>query len=210
MQDASGQKVIDYLDLQSDHIILDACAAPGSKTTHILECYPIIKKLISVDSSQSRLAKINENIKRLQLNSQNVKLMVVDILSIQQEFSENVFDRILLDAPCSAIGVIRRHPDIKILRKKTDIKNLSEQQLIMLKTIWPLLKPNGKLIYTTCSILPNENEQVIQLFLAAQPNAKIIPINNNWGINLQYGQQVLTGDHNRDGFFYSILQKSCG
>lgn len=207
VQDASGQKVVEYLDLKSDQIVLDACAAPGSKTTHILETCPDIKKLIAIDICKSRLDRITENIKRLQLPQKNTKLIAADICEKTTWWTGELFDRILLDAPCSASGVIRRHPDIKILRKKTDIKNLTEKQLSLLETLWPTLKPEGKLIYTTCSIFPDENENIIKQFLSTHLDAKIIPIPNNWGMNLPFGQQVLTGDLNRDGFYYVIIEK---
>ena len=207
VQDASGQKVMEYLDLQSDHVVLDACAAPGSKTTHILENYPDIKQLISVDISQSRLEKIKDNIKRLRLNNKNIELLAGDLENINDEFEPNTFDRILLDAPCSATGVIRRHPDIKILRKKTDIPVLATQQLKMLNTVWPLLKNGGKLLYTTCSILPDENSDVIKLFLENNPDATELSLDTSWAKQCEHGQQVITGDQGRDGFYYAVIQK---
>lgn len=205
VQDASGQKVVEYLDIHANERILDACAAPGGKTTHILENHPDIKNCVAIDIHPDRIKKITENIKRLGLPEKKVKLIVEDVCNINAWWDGEPFDRILIDAPCSATGVIRRHPDIKILRKKTDIKNLAEHQLKILNSLWPLLAKSGKLIYTTCSILRDENEQVINLFLASNPDAKIIPINNTWGVNLKHGQQVLTGDHNRDGFYYAVL-----
>lgn len=210
VQDASGQKVIEYLDLHDSHSVLDACAAPGSKTTHILEKYPKIKKLISIDISESRLQKIKENIKRLQLNTSNHKLITADIEKIDKEFPMETFDRILLDAPCSATGVIRRHPDIKLLRKKTDIPILAKQQLKMLNTLWPLLKKGGKLLYTTCSILSEENSDVIKLFLSLHADASALPLDTSWGKACEYGQQVITGDRGRDGFYYALIEKMDG
>jgi len=207
VQDASGQKVVEYLDLKSDHIVLDACAAPGSKTTHILETCCDIKKLVAVDIYKSRLEKIVDNIKRLQLPSKNTTLIAADVCDIDEWWDEELFDRILVDAPCSAAGVIRRHPDIKILRKKADIKQLAQQQLSMLESLWPLLQTSGKLIYTTCSIFPDENERVVEVFLTLHNDAKIVPINTDWGVNLTHGQQVLTGDKNRDGFYYVIIER---
>jgi 16S rRNA (cytosine967-C5)-methyltransferase len=207
VQDAAGQKVLEYLDLNDAHIVLDACAAPGSKTTHLLEKHPAIKKLISVDISESRLQKIKENTTRLQLNTKNHKLITADIEKIDNEFPNETFDRILLDAPCSATGVIRRHPDIKLLRKKTDISVLAAQQLKMLHTLWPLLKKRGKLLYTTCSILPDENSDVIKSFLSQQKDAHALPLDSAWGKPCEQGQQVITGDQGRDGFYYALLEK---
>ncbi|PIZ05032.1 MAG: 16S rRNA (cytosine(967)-C(5))-methyltransferase RsmB [Gammaproteobacteria bacterium CG_4_10_14_0_8_um_filter_38_16] len=197
VQDASGQKVVAYLDLQPDQTILDACAAPGSKTTHILETCPDIKKLISVDISKSRLQKIADNVARLQLKKQPLKLMVADVCEIHNTFANETFDRILLDAPCSATGVIRRHPDIKLLRKKTDLVNLIHTQINMLTVLWPLLKKGGKLIYTTCSIFPDENNGVIQKFISQHPDS-----------TLMFSEQNITGDQNRDGFYYAVLSKN--
>ncbi|MCX7120357.1 MAG: 16S rRNA (cytosine(967)-C(5))-methyltransferase RsmB [Gammaproteobacteria bacterium] len=207
VQDASGQKVVAYCDIHPEHHVLDACAAPGSKTTHILETCPSVKKLIALDLHKKRLSKVAENIKRLQLPTENVQLIAANACDVNDWWDGELFDRILLDAPCSASGVIRRHPDIKLLRKKTDIKNLAEQQLKMLETLWPLLKKSGKLIYSTCSIFPDENENVIAKFLSSHPDANTSPINNPWGENLKYGQQVITGTQNRDGFYYCVIQK---
>lgn len=194
VQDASGQRVIDYLDLQSGQIVLDACAAPGSKTTHILETMPSLKKLVAVDLYENRLKKVKENIKRLKLNSANVDCVAADICDPTSWWKGKKFDRILLDAPCSASGVIRRHPDIKLLRKKTDIPELAKTQLRMLETLWPLLKENGKLIYTTCSVFPEENHEVVQKFLGTHSDAKVA---------LETQLLPKTGD----GFYYSILHK---
>lgn len=208
VQDASGQKVVEYMDLQSDHFVLDACAAPGSKTTHLLEKHPDLKKLVCVDLHADRLKKIENNIKRLQLPIKNVSLFASDITNLSAWWDNTLFDRILVDAPCSASGVIRRHPDIKLLRKKTDIPVLAEMQYHILNTLWETLKPHGKLIYTSCSIFPDENDAVIQLFLSAHPNAIHQPIKNDWGTPTPFGQQILTGDRNRDGFYYAILEKT--
>lgn len=194
VQDASGQRVINYLDLQPEHTVLDACAAPGSKTTHLLETCPTLKKLVAVDVSRNRLEKVSDNINRLQLPKKNVSLIAADVCHLSHQFPNESFDRILLDAPCSATGVIRRHPDIKILRKKTDIKNLSAKQIEMLEAVWPLLKKKGKLIYTTCSIFPDENDHVIKAFLLLHPEATVT-----------VQEQVITGDQDRDGFFYCVI-----
>lgn len=118
------------------------------------------------------------------------------------------FDRILIDAPCSATGVIRRHPDIKILRKASDIPSLAQIQLTILSTAWETLKSGGHCLYTTCSILPTENDHVIAQFLKDHPNATVKPINTSWGVKQEYGQQVLPGDRERDGFYYCCLTKN--
>lgn len=208
VQDASGQKVADYLDLHPDQLILDACAAPGSKTTHILETCPDIQKLVAIDIDKNRLSKIKDNLQRLKLPKKNVVLKAADILDVDTWWDDTLFDRILVDAPCSASGVIRRHPDIKLLRKKMDIPALAAQQLKILTTLWPLLKNGGKLLYSTCSVFTDENEAVIEKFLSMHSDTINIPIKNEWGTSLQYGQQILTGDRNRDGFYYAVIQKA--
>lgn len=208
VQDASGQKVAEYLDLKPNQIILDACAAPGSKTTHMLEMCPDIQKLVAIDIDRNRLSRVKDNVQRLKLSKKNVVLKVADILDTAMWWDDTLFDRILVDAPCSASGVIRRHPDIKLLRKKTDIPTLAAQQLHILSTLWPLLKADGKLLYSTCSIFTDENEAVIEKLLSLHPDATILPINNDWGTSLKYGQQVLTGDRDRDGFYYALVQKN--
>lgn len=192
VQDASGQEVVNYLDLQPDQIILDACAAPGSKTTHILETMPSIKKCVAIDLYSNRLSKVKENIERLKLNRSVMKYVADDVCNIDEWWNGEKFDRILIDAPCSASGVIRRHPDIKLLRKKTDIPVLAKTQLKMVETLWPLLKENGKLIYTTCSVFQDENQLVIQAFLKTHPNAVLL-----------LEKQTITGL--KDGFYYAVL-----
>lgn len=194
VQDASGQKVIDHLDLQPHQRVLDACAAPGSKTTHILETMPSLEKCVAVDLYVNRLSKIQENITRLGLNNDVMEYHTADVCDVTQWWDKKLFDRILVDAPCSASGVIRRHPDIKILRKKTDIPALAKTQLQMLTTLWPLLKEKGKLIYTTCSVFPDENKNVIAVFLKNHIDATCI-----------FEEQTLTDE--RDGFYYAVLVK---
>ena len=133
--------------------------------------------------------------------------MTVDALEADEWSDEKPFQRILLDAPCSATGVIRRHPDIKILRQPSDIPTLIELQSKLLKTIWPLLDKKGVLLYATCSILSAENSQQISTFLAEHPDAKEIKINAEWGHTCEHGQQILPGDNNMDGFYYACLTK---
>jgi 16S rRNA (cytosine967-C5)-methyltransferase len=192
VQDASGQRVIDYLDLQPNQTVLDACAAPGSKTTHILEAMPSIKKCVAIDLYANRLSMVQENIARLKLNNTVMEYVVNDVCAVDDWYKGDFFDRILLDAPCSASGVIRRHPDIKLLRKKTDIAALAETQFNMLNALWPLLKKTGKLIYTTCSVFPDENQSLIERFLSTHADAALV---------IQH--QVLP--EIGDGFYYSVL-----
>lgn len=194
VQDASGQKVIDHLDLQPHQRVLDACAAPGSKTTHILETMPALEKCVAVDLYVNRLSRVQDNITRLGLNNAVMEYHTADVCDLSQWWDKKLFDRILVDAPCSASGVIRRHPDIKILRKKTDIPALAKTQLQMLNTLWPLLKKKGRLIYTTCSVFSDENKNVIEVFLKTHSDAACV-----------FEHQTLTDV--RDGFYYAVLVK---
>ncbi len=201
VQDAAAQLCASLLKLEPNQIILDACAAPGGKTSHILEQCPTAK-LTAIDIAESRIGYIHENLNRLKLSA---TVKCADILDINSWWNGELFDRILLDAPCSATGVIRRHPDIKLLRRQDDIKKLSDHQLLMLKTLWPLLKPEGLLLYSTCSILPAENTDIISAFLEAEPSAKENLIEADWGIKQTHGRQILPGDHGMDGFYYCLL-----
>ena len=126
---------------------------------------------------------------------------------MQAWWNGECFDRILLDAPCSATGVIRRHPDIKLLRRPDDIQNLVEEQLHLLTALWPLLKIGGILLYATCSILPRENVGVLKQFLIAHPDATEEVIQADWGITCEVGRQILPGMHGMDGFYYARLKK---
>lgn len=205
VQDAVSQFAAYLLDIPANARVLDACAAPGGKTCHMLELYPTIEKIIALDIDATRLEKLTENLNRLKLSAQ---LSVGDAAHPDSWWDGILFDRILCDAPCSATGVIRRHPDIKFLREETDIPVLAEQQLNILKTLWSLLKPGGKLLYSTCSILPQENVAVITKFLQQEKTATPIEINLPEAQTLLYGQQILPGNSQAsDGFYYAMLQK---
>lgn len=194
VQDVASQVVIDYLDLQPQQRVLDACAAPGGKTCHILERESHLSELIALDVSSERLQKITENLNRLQLHA---TLLCGDAALPENWWDKKSFDRILLDAPCSATGVIRRHPDIKWLRTSKEVQQAVEKQKQILEALWPLLKSEGCLVYTTCSVLPEENEGQITNFLKNHPEA-----------NCLLTHQVLPGNtDNSDGFFYAVIQK---
>ena len=158
VQDASAQLAATLLPIASGNRVLDCCAAPGGKTSHLLELNNDIE-LIAIDIDETRLKRINENLERLHLKAE------VECCDALRFGSSEPFDAILLDAPCSATGVIRRHPDIKLLRREKDIQQLAEIQFQLLKHLWSQLKENGYLLYCTCSILPDENERVIKRFL---------------------------------------------
>ncbi|MFT8257811.1 MAG: 16S rRNA (cytosine(967)-C(5))-methyltransferase RsmB [Candidatus Symbiodolus clandestinus] len=201
VQDCSAQQCVPLLDPQAGELILDLCAAPGGKTTHILEWAPKAQ-VVAVDQDSIRLQRLVENVQRLQ---QTVTWIVGDALEPHTWWTGEQFDRILLDAPCSATGVIRRHPDSKWLRRPSDIATLAYKQQALLKAIWPYLKPGGLLLYTTCSILPEENQQQIKAFLAAERTASNLLV----GMGGLLGWQVLPQAQGGDGFFYAKLIKRC-
>ena len=207
VQDLHAQWSALLLEPQNDQWILDACAAPGGKTTHILEIAPQAK-VIALDVEQNRLARVQQNLDRL---GQQAQVVCGDASQPTQWLSELgqpdlQFERILLDAPCSATGVIRRHPDIKWLRQATDIEPLVELQGKILRALWQRLKPNGILLYATCSLLPEENAQQIEKFLAEQPDAQLVALPFE-PQNGQIGQQFIPTEQGGDGFYYAKLRK---
>jgi 16S rRNA (cytosine967-C5)-methyltransferase len=158
-----------------------------------------------LELSETRSRRILENLERLQLKAE---VLVADASQPDQWWDGSLFDRILLDAPCSATGVIRRHPDIKLLRGAEDIKKLVEIQQNLLSALWACLKPGGLLLYTTCSVLKQENEEIVASFLARSNNAKYEAIAADWGVECLYGRQLFPIDNCHDGFFYSLLSKT--
>jgi 16S rRNA (cytosine967-C5)-methyltransferase len=204
VQDTAAQLAAGLLDARPGHRVLDVCAAPGGKTAHILESQPQLKELVAVDIDESRMQRVSENLQRLGLQA---KLVVGDAANPEKWWDGKLFDRILLDAPCSALGVIRRHPDIKLLRRAEDIESLQALQKAILQAVWPLLSPGGLLIYATCSILKQENERQVQAFLADHGNAVELPIVADWGSAGKCGRQILTGDSAMDGFYYARISK---
>ena len=168
VQDAAAQWAAVLLDAQPGERVLDACAAPGGKTGHILERTPGLTELVALDREAARVALIEQNLKRLGLGA---RLVTADASEPDNWWDGKPFDRILLDAPCSATGVIRRHPDIKLRRRPEDLPKLAATQARLLTALWPLLRPGGKLLYVTCSILPEENENQVRAFLAREGSA---------------------------------------
>lgn len=203
VQDGAAQWAAQLLDAQAGELVLDACAAPGGKSCHILERTPGIR-LVAVDNDSKRLERVNQNLQRLGLDAQ---LFVGDAAAIDSWWQGPQFDRILLDAPCSATGVIRRHPDIKWLRKAADIAELSHLQAQILDHCWQWLKPGGILLYATCSIMPEENHQQIAAFLARTADAELQAITASQE-NCSPDWQILPGQDNMDGFYYAKLQKN--
>jgi 16S rRNA (cytosine967-C5)-methyltransferase len=197
VQDAGAQRAALLLDAQDGMRVLDACAAPGGKTAHILE--RARADMVAVDKDEKRLKRVAENLQRLGLDAQ---LLVGDAAAPEQWWDGKPFQRILADVPCSASGVVRRHPDIKWLRRNADIAGFAAQQLDILRALWRLLAQDGKLLYATCSVFRQENEQVIAAFLAQRPDARRLPVALPEGGN---GQMLPNDQH--DGFFYALLQK---
>ena len=204
VQDESAQLSGNLLKVNAGDRVLDACCAPGGKTCQLLEMNPDIE-LEALDVDKKRLVRVQENLDRIGLKA---KLMSGDGCKPDSWWSGELYDHILLDAPCSATGVIRRHPDIKLLRKPEDIDSLAKLQGEILSTMWSLLKPGGTLLYATCSIMPAENSKQIERFLSHQEDADLQTITADWGLDTGFGRQIFPGTG--DGFFYSLLKKKEG
>lgn len=203
VQDESAQFAAMILSPKPEESVLDACAAPGGKTCHLLEQYSGLK-LTAVELSEARVLKIRENLERLGLSA---PILIEDLNDYAKATSER-YDAILLDAPCSALGVIRRHPDIKAHRDLSDVQEIAAVQAELLRSAWVLLKPGGRLLYATCSILPAENEKQMEAFLSSTPDARLQPIDLGIVNHASFGLQLLPGEQDRDGFYYCLLAKS--
>ena len=204
VQDGAAQLAAPLLMLEPGQRVLDACSAPGGKTGHIAEAQPQLEALVALDSDPRRLQRVRDNLTRLGLDAE---LREADASDLGAWWDQQLFDRILLDAPCSATGVIRRHPDIKLLRTAADIENLAAIQERLLQSLWPTLKNNGVLVYATCSVLPRENDRVIETFLHAHSDAYIYAIEADWGLQTNFGRQLFPLIGGQDGFYYARLQK---
>lgn len=205
VQDLAAQFVPVLMDLQPSQRILDACAAPGGKLAHILETEPGLGEVVAIEPEANRCERLQETISRLKLRA---SIHRADARDTESWWNQIPFDRILIDAPCSATGVIRRHPDIKYLRQANDVQTTVQTQRQILSSLWPLLRSGGKLLYVTCSILSEENDRQAADFLDGHNDAKLIPIDGDWGHQTEYGKQTLPGDANMDGFYYACFQKS--
>jgi 16S rRNA (cytosine967-C5)-methyltransferase len=204
VQDAAAQLAAELLAARPGERVLDACAAPGGKTAHILELQPGLEALLAVDQDAVRLQRVRENLDRLGLAAE---LVCADAAAPEGWWDGRPFDRILLDAPCSGTGVLRRHPDIKRLRRETDIAPLAAQQARLLEAAWRMLRPGGMLLYSTCSIIPGENDAQINRFLAQHPDATARRLEARWGRALSAGRQILPGEDGMDGFYYAYVDK---
>jgi 16S rRNA (cytosine967-C5)-methyltransferase len=211
VQDSGAQLAAPLLGARPGMRVLDACAAPGGKTGHLLEHTPDLAELVAVDIDGSRVARVEENLKRL---NRNARLVVADIRRPADFWDGRPFERILLDAPCSSTGVIRRHPDIKLLRRTDDIQVLAAAQLEILRAAFGMLAVGGRLLYSTCSVLPDENQQVVERFLETEPRARaaVLPagvalapgaLERGTGVQLLPGAEAGT-----DGFYYACVEKT--
>jgi len=206
VQDEAAQLAAGLLDARAGQRVLDACAAPGGKLCHLLEATPGLQDVVAVELEPARVQRMTDNLMRLKLELE-CRLLTADATS-QDWWDRQPFDRILIDAPCSGSGVIRRHPDIKLLRRGEDINALAQVQLNILNNLWSMLSPGGRLVYATCSVFSQENERIIERFLKQRPDACHVPINANWGEARPYGRQLFPQPAGHDGFYYAVLIKA--
>lgn len=205
VQDAAAQLAAPLLQLHDGQRVLDACAAPGGKTGHILESNRHLSAVVAVDSDTRRLDRVADNLERLDLDAE---LVAADAADTESWWDGRLFDRILLDAPCSASGVVRRHPDIKVLRRAGDIAALAAQQQRLLEALWPLLASGGMLLYATCSVFRAENVDTVTNFLERHQDACESQLDGEWGHAQSVGRQLLPGEYGMDGFYYARLVKA--
>jgi 16S rRNA (cytosine967-C5)-methyltransferase len=203
VQDASAQLAAILLNPQPGQSILDACAAPGGKTLHIAQLQSDLQ-IDAVDISEVRLERVAQNLDRAGLQA---RMVCADVMQSTGDLRSN-YDRILADVPCSGSGVVRRHPDIRLLRRKSDMTHLIENQQVILDQLWKRLKSGGRLVYSTCSIFRQENEDQIRRFLDRQTDATEIKLDSvQWGHKQEFGRQILPGEFDMDGFYYACLEK---
>jgi 16S rRNA (cytosine967-C5)-methyltransferase len=204
VQDEAAQLAIELIDIKNTHNVLDACAAPGGKTTHLLE-YLDGGQITAIDSGKKRLKRLKDNLTRLNMNC---RILHDDAIKPSSWWNGELYDRILVDAPCSATGVIRRHPDIRFHRELDNLESLISIQRSLLKNLWPLLKVGGKLLYVTCSIMSIENDRSVETLLKTNNNIELDNIKISCGVQTEYGVQILPGESNMDGFYFSLLKKN--
>lgn len=202
VQDGAAQVAADLADLRDGLRVLDACAAPGGKACHLLERADIDLTALELDAA--RAERIRQNLMRLRLNA---KVVIGDAGAPKAWWKGQPFDRILVDAPCSATGVLRRRPDVRLHRRESDIAAMHAQQRCILAALWPLLAPGGRLVYITCSVLRAENEAIVSELLTARPDAQALAFTLPTGQAAAVGWQILPGDDDLDGMYYAVLQK---
>ena len=203
VQDAAAQLAVPLLDLGPGLRVLDSCAAPGGKTMQILDTEPDLREVLAVDVDPQRLARVEENVAR---TGGRVRLVAADASAPGKWWDGVPFDRILVDAPCSGTGVIRRHPDIKHHRRPADIDALEARQRALLGAAWRMLAPSGRLVYATCSVLSREGPRQVARFLARHRDAE--PVEIGWGRACGPGRQILPGEVDMDGFFHACVTKA--
>jgi len=205
VQDGAAQLAVELLALAPGLRVLDACAAPGGKSAHALEREPSLALLLALDDKPARVARLRETLQRLGLAAE---LREGDATRPEGWWDGRPFDRILIDAPCSGTGVIRRHPDIRLLRRADDLAMLTALQDRLLDALWPLLAPGGRIVYATCSVLPAENDERIAAFVARTPAAVALDaVPHGFGRACAHGRQNLPGDGGMDGFYYAVLAR---
>lgn len=205
VQDLGAQFAAELLDLSPGQHILDACAAPGGKTAHIFECQPDLAGLTAVEYDKQRVSMLRQTTDRLHIKAD---IIHADARDTGSWWDGTLFDRILLDAPCTATGVIRRHPDIRISRQPGVTSRYTDTQYQILESVWPLLKHKGKLVYATCSVLNQENDAQIERFTNNHSGANPVELDTVWGFRTTYGRQTLPGYDDTDGFYYAMLEKT--
>ena len=205
VQDVAAQLAAPLLDSQPGERILDACAAPGGKAAHILERTPNLGELFALDRDPLRLEMLRANLARLRLSA---SVVAADVAQPDSWWDRRPFDRVLLDAPCSATGVIRRHPDIKLLRKPGQFSRYAANQQTLLGACWSVLRQRGRLLYATCSLLRRENDRQIEKFARNHKDVRVLPIGGPWGTATEFGRQTLPGIDDTDGFYYALLEKT--
>ncbi|HYG07741.1 MAG TPA: 16S rRNA (cytosine(967)-C(5))-methyltransferase RsmB [Stenotrophomonas sp.] len=206
IQDGSAQQVADALSLAPGLRLLDACAAPGGKAAHLLEREPGLA-LTALDIDPRRLRRISETLARTGLDA-NARVIAADAADPDAWWDGQLFDAVLLDAPCSATGVVRRQPDVLLHRRAQDVPTLQALQARLLDAAWRVLRPGGELLYTTCSLLRRENDQQVAAFLERTPDARPTPLPESFGRAAGHGRQRLPGEQGCDGFFYARLLKT--
>ncbi len=204
VQDGAAQLAASLIECQPGMSVLDACAAPGGKAAHILESVNGDLDLVAVEIDPARIKLLNRTLDRL---GWTARICRGDASRPEQWWDGREYDRVILDAPCSGSGVIRRHPDIKYLRRASDIAISQRLQYQLLKALWPLVAEGGMLLYVTCSILPEENNQLIKRFLRDTAGVKLVPPTIDWAVDCRQGLQILPGQMDMDGFYYARLQK---
>ncbi len=204
VQDAAAQLAAIILQPQPGELILDACAAPGGKSCHLLELEPDIKLHI-LEKEPQRLNMVKDNLKRLNLSAQ--RLIAGDATDPKAWYEGQKYDKILLDVPCSATGVVRRNPDIKLLRQPEHLKQLTQLQQNIFNQMAHLVKVGGHILYVTCSVFRSENDRQVKKFIKHNLNFEVVPLDIKDSENCDYGHQIITGTQNMDGFYYCLLVK---